>query len=48
VEIPRKWDIVKERKTLWYSSGSLDHLKGVECNPHVGGLRLPKVLKNAI
>jgi hypothetical protein len=34
VEIPRKWDIVKERKTLWYSSGSLDHLKGVECNPH--------------
>jgi hypothetical protein len=33
VEIPRKRDIVKERKTLWYSSGSLDHLKGVECNP---------------
>jgi hypothetical protein len=24
---------VKERKTPWYSSGSLDHLKGVECNP---------------
>jgi hypothetical protein len=21
------------RKKLWYSSGSLDHLKGVECNP---------------
>ena len=34
VEIPRKRDIVKERKTLWYSSGSLDQLKGVECNPH--------------
>jgi hypothetical protein len=33
VEIPRKWDIVKGRETLWYSSGSLDHLKGVECNP---------------
>jgi hypothetical protein len=33
VEIPRKRDIVKERKTPWYSSGSLDHLKGVECNP---------------
>jgi hypothetical protein len=33
VEIPRKRDIVKERKTPWYSSGSLDHLKGVESNP---------------
>jgi hypothetical protein len=33
VEIPHKRDIVKERKTPWYSSGSLDHLKGVECNP---------------
>jgi hypothetical protein len=33
VEIPRKSDIVKERKTPRYSSGSLDHLKGVECNP---------------
>jgi hypothetical protein len=33
VEIPRKRDIVKEGKTPWYSSGSLDHLKGVECNP---------------
>jgi hypothetical protein len=33
VEIPRKWDIVKGRETPWYSSGSLDHLKGVECNP---------------
>jgi hypothetical protein len=21
-------------KRLWYSSRSLDHLKGVECNPH--------------
>jgi hypothetical protein len=29
VEIPRKRDIVKERKTPWYSSGSLDHLKGL-------------------
>jgi hypothetical protein len=34
VEIPRKWDIVKGKEILWYSSGSLDHLKGVECNPH--------------
>jgi hypothetical protein len=33
VEIPRERDIVKERETPWYSSGSLDHLKGVECNP---------------
>jgi hypothetical protein len=33
VEIPHKRDIVKERKTPWYSSGSFDHLKGVECNP---------------
>jgi hypothetical protein len=33
VEIPPKRDIVKERKTPWYSSGSLDHLKEVECNP---------------
>jgi hypothetical protein len=33
VEIPRKRDIVKERETPWYSSGSLDHLKEVECNP---------------
>jgi hypothetical protein len=32
VEIPRKRDIVKGRETSWYSSGSLDHLKGVECN----------------
>jgi hypothetical protein len=33
VEIPHKRDIVKEGKTSWYSSGSLDHLKMVECNP---------------
>jgi hypothetical protein len=33
VEIPRKRDIVKEKETPWYSSGSLDRLKGVECNP---------------
>jgi hypothetical protein len=33
VEIPRKRDIVKGREILWYSSGSLDQLKGVECNP---------------
>jgi hypothetical protein len=33
VEIPRKRDIVKGKETPWYSSGSLDHLRGVECNP---------------
>jgi hypothetical protein len=33
VEIPRKREIVNESKTPWYSSGSLDRLKGVECNP---------------
>jgi hypothetical protein len=33
VEIPRERDIVKQRETPWYSSGSLDRLKGVECNP---------------
>jgi hypothetical protein len=33
VEIPRKRDIVKQSKTPWYSSGTLDHLRGVECNP---------------
>ena len=33
VEIPRERDIVKQRETQWYSSGSLDRLKGVECNP---------------
>jgi hypothetical protein len=33
VEIPRKRDIVKQSKTQWYSSGSLDRLRGVECNP---------------
>jgi hypothetical protein len=33
VEIPRKWDKDKQGKTPWYSSGSLDHLRGVDCNP---------------
>jgi hypothetical protein len=33
VEIPREWDIMKGRETPWYSSGSLDHLRGVDCNP---------------
>jgi hypothetical protein len=33
VEIPRKRDIVKQSKTPWYSSGSLDRLRGVDCNP---------------
>jgi hypothetical protein len=33
VEIPRKRDIVKRKQNPWYSSGSLDRLKGVECNP---------------
>jgi hypothetical protein len=33
VEIPRKRDIVKASKTPWYSSGSLDRLRGVDCNP---------------
>jgi hypothetical protein len=33
VEIPRKRNIVKQSKTPWYSSGSLDCLRGVECNP---------------
>jgi hypothetical protein len=32
VEIPRKRDIVKS-KTPWYSSGFLDRLRGVDCNP---------------
>jgi hypothetical protein len=33
VEIPRKRKEHSERKRPWYSSWSLDHLKGVECNP---------------
>ena len=33
VEIPRKWDKDKQSKTPWYSSGSLDRLRGVDCNP---------------
>jgi hypothetical protein len=32
VEIPRKQDKVKGEETPWYSSGSLDHLRGVDCN----------------
>jgi hypothetical protein len=34
VEIPRKRDIVKGKEIPWYSSGSLDYLRGVDCNPH--------------
>ena len=33
VEIPHKRDIVKQSKTPWDSSGSLDRLRGVDCNP---------------
>jgi hypothetical protein len=33
VEIPRERDIEKKSKTLWYSTGSLDRLRGVDCNP---------------
>ena len=33
VEIPRKRDIESQSKTLWYSSWSLDRLRGVDCNP---------------
>jgi hypothetical protein len=33
VEIPRKREGYSKDKRLWYSSRSLDHLKGVECNP---------------
>jgi hypothetical protein len=33
VEIPRKRDIERQSKTPWYSSGSLDRLRGVDCNP---------------
>jgi hypothetical protein len=33
MEIPRKRDIVKGKEIPWYSSGSLDHLRGVDCNP---------------
>jgi hypothetical protein len=33
VEIPCKRVIVKQSKTLWYSSGSLDRLRGVDYNP---------------
>jgi hypothetical protein len=27
----------KASKTLWYSSGSLDRLRGVDCNPRLLG-----------
>jgi hypothetical protein len=37
VETPRKRDIVKGKETPWYSSRSLDHLKGVERNPRPSG-----------
>jgi hypothetical protein len=33
VDIPRKRDILKGKEISWYSSGSLDHLRGVDCNP---------------
>jgi hypothetical protein len=33
VEIPRKREGYSKDKRSWYSSRSLDHLKGVECNP---------------
>jgi hypothetical protein len=33
MEIPRKREEYSKRKRPWYSSRSLDHLKGVECNP---------------
>jgi hypothetical protein len=33
VEIPRKREEYSKYKRQWYSSRSLDHLKGVECNP---------------
>jgi hypothetical protein len=33
VEIPRERDTVKGKEITWYSSGSLDHLRGVDCNP---------------
>jgi hypothetical protein len=33
VEIPLKRDIEKQSKTSCYSSGSLDLLRGVDCNP---------------
>jgi hypothetical protein len=32
VEIPHKGNIYYKKEKLWYSSGSLDCLKGVECN----------------
>jgi hypothetical protein len=33
VEIPCKRDIVNKSKIPWYLSGSLDRLRGVDCNP---------------
>ena len=33
VEIPCKRDIVKGEEIPWYSCGSLDRLRGVDCNP---------------
>jgi hypothetical protein len=33
VEIPRKRDIERQSKTPWYSSWSLDRLRGIDCNP---------------
>jgi hypothetical protein len=37
VEIPRKRDIVKGKEISWYSNVSLDHLRGVDCNPRPSG-----------
>ena len=32
MEIPHKGNIYYKEEKPWYSSGSLDRLKGVECN----------------
>jgi hypothetical protein len=45
VEIPRKREEYSKNKRPWYSSWSLDHLKGVECNPRPLGRHNMKVGK---
>jgi hypothetical protein len=45
VEIPRKWEVYSKEKRPWYSSCSLDQLKGVECNPRPLGRHNVKVGK---
>jgi hypothetical protein len=45
VEIPRKRKKREKEKKSWYSSWSLDHLKGVECNPRPLGRHNVKVGK---